>query len=60
MFVLGGVVLYLEIGILCFCRSNKVVNIYDRHGEHKSSVLIVLPGYTSSSVHFIIQHGRDN
>ena len=25
--------------------SNKVVNIYDRHGEHKSSVLIVLPGY---------------
>ena len=26
-------------------RVNKVVNIYDRHGEHKSEVLIVLPGY---------------
>lgn len=22
-----------------------MVNIYDRHGEHKNSVLIVLPGY---------------
>jgi len=27
---------------------NKIVNIYDRHGEHKGEVLIVLPGLCSS------------
>ncbi len=27
-----------------FTRANKVVSIYNRHGEHKSDVVIVLPG----------------
>lgn len=26
---------------------NKIVNIYDRHGEHRSDVLMVLPGWAT-------------
>jgi len=34
------------LSFLCFIFSvNKVLNIYDRHGEHRSDVMIVLPGY---------------
>lgn len=28
----------------CLHSLNKIVNIYDRHGEHRSDVLMVLPG----------------
>ena len=37
--------------MLCVFSSNKVVNIYNRHGEHKVDVLIVLPGYVHTHRH---------
>ena len=34
----------------CFPSTTKVVNIYDRHGEHRNDVIITLPGWDCLSL----------
>ncbi len=41
----SGIIVFPVILLYYLSRSNKVVNIYDRHGEHKRDVIIILPGY---------------
>lgn len=51
MYTYNNAGLYISqcLSFQCFIFSlNKVLNVYDRHGEHRSDVVAVLPGYELS------------